>query len=68
VVVVAEEEAERCARRSRRQEGQTPLDIRCSGCRLHRSSHSDRRMMAETNLPAALAARVCRVLGGRVGC
>ncbi|WVZ55785.1 hypothetical protein U9M48_006403 [Paspalum notatum var. saurae] len=46
VVVVAEEEAERCARRSRRQLGHTPLDTRCSGCRLHRSSHSDRRIVA----------------------
>jgi hypothetical protein len=44
VVVVAEEDAERWARRSRRQNGQTPLDSRCSGCRLHRSNQSDRRM------------------------
>lgn len=50
VVVVAEEDAERCARRSRRQYGQTPLDIRCSGCRLHRSSHSDRRI-ADVSVP-----------------
>lgn len=45
----AEAEAERCARRSRRQYGQTPLDVRWSGCRLHRSSHSDRRMAEVPN-------------------
>lgn len=49
-VVVAEEEAERWARRSRRQLGHTPLDSRCSGCRLHRSSQSDLLMAQSIKL------------------